>query len=91
MFAILVSTTPNMTTRSIVLIVVITTIANLNQRRIMNNHIVITIPFWIWTVIAGWSIGNLILGILIGKYHERWEWNKLIQQKKIPAPVKTRR
>lgn len=29
---------------------------------------------------------NIIVFFLLGKYHERWEWNKLIREGKIPAP-----
>jgi hypothetical protein len=39
-----------------------------------------------FAAIAIGFIGNLILGIVLGKYHERFEWNKLIRQGKIPKP-----
>ena len=38
----------------------------------------------IFMLISG--IGNLAIGFLMGKYHERWNWNILITEGKIPAP-----
>jgi hypothetical protein len=32
-------------------------------------------------------LSNAVLFFLIGKYHERVAWNKLIKQGKIPAPA----
>jgi len=34
------------------------------------------------------AIVNLIIGIVIGKFHERWEWNKLIEAGKIKPPYR---
>lgn len=36
------------------------------------------------------AVTNLIVGVAIGKMHERVEWNNLIKQGKVPVPVKKR-
>jgi len=38
--------------------------------------------------IGGTILFWFLLGYLVGKYKERTDWNKLIEQGKIPAPKK---
>lgn len=45
-------------------------------------------PTIIVTGMLIYGIGNLVLGFFMGKYHERMEWNKLIEAGKIPRPIR---
>jgi len=41
-------------------------------------NIYIALPFIV--------VSNIIMGFVLGKFHERYEWNKLIKKNIIPKP-----
>ena len=42
-------------------------------------------PWWMLPLVI---LSNFLLGFMFGMFHERWNWNVLIRQGKIPAPKK---
>ena len=38
-----------------------------------------------WWMLMLIVIGNFTMGLVLGKYHERWEWNAKIKSGALPA------